>query len=41
MQPNHILKGYTLNNLALACWWDKFPLAPEEAKKVNNIKKII
>lgn len=23
MDPNPLLKGYVLNNLALACWWHK------------------
>lgn len=25
MQPNNLLKGYVLNNLAVASWWHKFP----------------
>lgn len=31
MQPNHMLKGFALNNLALASWWHKLPATPEEA----------
>lgn len=34
MQPNHILKGYALNNLALACWWHKIPLNDPKNFKV-------
>lgn len=35
MQPNNILKGYALNNLALASWWHKVPLNPEEAESLK------
>jgi len=25
LDPNHLLRGYALNNLAVACWWHKHP----------------
>jgi hypothetical protein len=25
LEPNPLLKGYTLNNLAVASWWHKMP----------------
>lgn len=36
-EPNHILRGQALNNLAVACWWHKYPnvrefLSDEEEK---------
>jgi len=36
MQPNNLLKGYALNNLAVASWWHKFPnfsTLPEEEEE--------
>jgi hypothetical protein len=26
MEPNSVLKGYVLNNLALASWWHKMEI---------------
>lgn len=25
MDPNPLLRGFALNNLAVACWWHKHP----------------
>jgi len=28
MKPSHSIRGKTLNNLSVACWWHKNPLFP-------------
>lgn len=36
MQPNNILKGYALNNLAVASWWHKHPNFRDEEEETDD-----
>lgn len=36
MKPTNLLRGKTLNNLSIACWWHKNPMFPINIKDTTD-----